>query len=134
MKITACRFIARDLGASFNKVRNGDLVRGGISCLPEPIKDGSLGGNTIYFVSYLHPICLTLWPPNAIFRISSRFQSTALNGPFPNLRRLRVRHRHLFPYLRNTVHRLTPFYGTSECLDTLHSCPKLENFMGSDVT
>ena len=70
----------------------------------------------------------------AISRSSSRFQPTVLNGPFPDLRRLGVRHRHIFPYLRNTVHRLTPFYGTSECLDTLHSCPKLENFMGSDVT
>ena len=71
-KITACRFIARDLGASFNKVRNGDLVRGGISCLPEPIKDSSLGGNTIYFVSYLHPLCLTLRPFPAVRVVFNR--------------------------------------------------------------
>ena len=64
-KITACRFIARDLWASFNNIAsvwNGDLVYGGMSCFPEPIKDGSLGGNTIYFVSYIHPLCLTLRP------------------------------------------------------------------------
>ena len=95
-----------------------------MSCLPEPIKDGST-------YRWQHDIFRFVYPSimsdlAAISRISSRFQSTALNGPFPDLRRLGVRHRHIFPYSRNTVHRLTPFYGTSECLDTLHSRLKLE--------